>query len=131
MAEIVEVLFLVGRLIFGGVFLMHGLDHYFQLDAMEAWAERNGVPEPRWTMIGLGTLIVLGGLGVVTGLLPHVSLGLIIVALIPATALMHRFWEVEDEEAQRLEMLQFLKNAALIGACLMAFVIDTPWVFSL
>lgn len=131
MAEIVEVLFLVGRFVFGGFFLMEGLTHFFQLDEMEGYAADRGVPEPRWATIGSGALIVLGGLGIITGLFPHTSLGLILVYLVLVTAAMHRFWELEGEIEQRMERANLLKNAALAGACLMAFAVDTPWVFSL
>ena len=45
----------------------------------------------------------------------------IILTLIPATFLFHRFWEETDEMAKQTEMAHFMKNLSLIGGALILF----------
>jgi hypothetical protein len=44
---------------------------------------------------------------------------------------MHRFWEVDDPQRRTIEMTQFAKNVALIGAALALLQLDEPWPASI
>jgi len=44
---------------------------------------------------------------------------------------MHNFWAVEDPQWRMVEMVNFLKNLALMGSAWMFLLIPTPWPFSL
>ena len=43
---------------------------------------------------------------------------LLIIFLVPTTLIMHRFWDVEDPQMAMIEMVNFTKNWALVGAML-------------
>lgn len=131
MAELVEWLFLAGRLVFGGFFVINGLDHLVNLDHKSEHAAAQRVPAPRVVTAGSGALLLLGGTGVVTGLFPHASLGLLIAFLVVANLGMHRFWTIEDPSLRARHKNAFHRNLALLGACLALFVVRTPWVLSL
>lgn len=117
MEMIIDIAFLVGRILFGGYFLMNGLNHLTKHSMITAYAASKGVPAPGLAVAGSGLLILLGGLGALLGVMTY-SLILILIFLIPVTLIMHRFWIIEDPTARMGEMINFTKNVALIGACL-------------
>ena len=44
--EIMEIVLLVGRILFGGFFIMSGLNHFQNLGMMSGYAESKNVPFP-------------------------------------------------------------------------------------
>src|SRR5438309_5645743 len=95
------------------------------LDAFAASLARNGIPAaiaPALAPIGAGVEFV-GGLAVVFGLMTRYATVLMIVFVIVATLISHRFWVLEGAE-RRTQTVQFAKNVAIIGGFLFAFVTD-------
>ncbi len=125
-----DILFLIGRLIFGVYFLQNAWNHFKHLDGLAKYAEAKGVPSARAAVFISGVLLMLGGLGVVFGIAPEASLALLIVFLVPVTFKMHAFWKETDPNARMQELLHFYKNLALIGALLMMYAISVPWVYN-
>lgn len=125
-----DIFFLIGRLIFGGYFIMNAWSHFKHLEPMTGYAASKGVPSPRAAVFGSGVLLLLGGLGVVFGIAPEASLALLIIFLVPVTFKMHAFWNVTDPNMKMGEQINFYKNLALVGALLMLYAIDTPWVYN-
>ena len=125
-----DILFLIGRLIFGGYFLMNAWNHFTHLDGLTGYAQAKGVPSPRVAVFGSGVLLMLGGLGIVFGIAPEASLALLLIFLVPVTFKMHAFWKETDPTARMQELLHFYKNLALVGALLMLYAIPAPWVYN-
>jgi uncharacterized membrane protein YphA (DoxX/SURF4 family) len=125
-----DIVFLVGRIIFGGYFIFSGMNHFQSTDFMSGYAESKGVPMPKQSVILTGFLLVVGGVSIATGLLPQVGLLLLLVFLLPTTLIMHDFWNAGEDEKMN-EQINFMKNVALIGALLMLFVVGLPWPLSL
>lgn len=119
-----DILFLIGRVLFSGLFLASGLNHFMQLDGMAQYAESKRIPMPKVAVAGSGLLLVVGGLSVLVGIYPSVGLILLLVFLVPTTLVMHNFWVLEDEQQKQMEMVNFLKNMALAGTCLMLLIIE-------
>lgn len=125
-----DVLFLIGRLIFGGYFLMNAWGHFTHLEGMMGYAQSKGVPSPRSAVFVGGVLLMLGGLGVVFGVAPEASLALLLIFLVPVTLKMHAYWREADPNARMAEQINFYKNLALIGALLMLYAVSTPWAYN-
>lgn len=125
-----DTLFLIGRLIFGGYFIMSAWGHFKHLDGMTGYAQSKGVPSPRAAVFVSGVLLLLGGLGMVFGIAPEASLALLIIFLIPVSLKMHAFWKETDPNAKMNERVAFMKNMALVGALLMLYAIEVPWVYN-
>lgn len=123
-------LFLIGRILYGGFFLMMGINHFRNTDMLTAMSRQGGVPSPRFAVYLTGLLLTLGGLGVMLGLFPQIALILLIIFLLPVSFQMHAFWTVSEEDKMQ-EMINFLKNMALVGAALMLLFISLPWPLSL
>jgi uncharacterized membrane protein YphA (DoxX/SURF4 family) len=109
-------LFLLARVLFGGVLAFMGLNHFTGLDDMAGYAGSKGVPAPRLAVALTGGLLVLGGLSVVTGAFVVLGAGALALFLLGSAVGMHDFWSVEDPQTRQTEMTQFLKNVSLAGA---------------
>jgi len=126
-----EYAFLAGRLLFGGFFLGSGIKHFTSMDMMSKYAAGKNVPLPKVAIAVSGLLIILGGLGVILGYHVHYALALIILFLVPVTFSMHAYWMDKDVMAKAANRVNFYKNLALLGACLMMWSLPYPWPFSL
>jgi uncharacterized membrane protein YphA (DoxX/SURF4 family) len=125
-----DILFLIGRLIFGIYFLQNAWNHFTHPDGLTRYAEAKGVPNARAAVFVSGVLLMLGGLGIVFGIAPEASLTLLLIFLVPVTFKMHPFWKETDRAARMQELLHFYKNLALIGAILMLYAVEVPWVYN-
>lgn len=122
-----EILFLIGRILYGGFFIMSGANHFLKLNDMTAYTQMKGVKSPRMAVMVSGAMILVGGASIVLGILPRIGALLIIGFLFPVSVNMHNFWKIEDPQQKMLEKVNFTKNMALLGAALMMlFVSDWP-----
>jgi uncharacterized membrane protein YphA (DoxX/SURF4 family) len=120
-------LHLLGRAIFGGFFIYNGINHLKNSEAMAQYAGAKGVPAAQQAVQATGVMLLGGGLSILTGLKPRQGLATIISFLIPVSLQMHRFWEEQDPQAKQMEMTQFLKNMALVGAAFALLGVEEPW----
>ena len=123
-------LFVVGRVLYGGFFLLAGLDHFRRVSMMTPYAASKGIPAPRLAVLVSGLVIVLGGLSFILGVRPAWGALLLSVFLLLVNVLVHNFWAVEDPQARQMDLVQFKKNSALLGAGWMFLMIPTPWAVS-
>jgi putative oxidoreductase len=116
-----DLILLLGRLALGAIFVKSGLQKLLALSAFAASLAGRGVPQSStWAAIG-ATVEFVGGILIVTGFKTrHASL-LMIVFVIVATGISHRFWEFADA-ARRLQESQFFKNLSIIGGFLLLYV---------
>jgi uncharacterized membrane protein YphA (DoxX/SURF4 family) len=65
------------------------------------------------------------------GVYPVVGIILLIIFLLGVSFQIHSFWKVDDAQMKQIDMINFTKNMALVGALLMFFVLPHPWPMSL
>jgi len=128
---LIEILFLAGRLLFGGLFVYNGVNHFRNSVAIREYCAYKHVPMPGASAIISGLWLLVAGSSVVVGFRPEVALVLIVLFLLVVTPIMHDFWNVADATARLGEMINFTKNAALMGAALMMLLLPRPWPYSL
>ena len=75
-------------------------------------------------------MMVLGGLSLLTGYKPKVGSALITAFLAGVTPSMHRFWSEDNPQQRQNEMINFMKNVALIGGAMLAASRPEPWPVS-
>jgi len=122
----VDVVLLIGRILFGALFIGSAFAHLTQTASMAGYAASKGVPMAKLATQATGAQIALGGLSVVLGVWGDLG-SLLLVAFLVATALlMHPFWKETEPMGKQMEMVQFNKDVALAGAALAFF-----WIFSL
>jgi putative oxidoreductase len=117
-----DVVFLIGRILFAALFLSSAVAHLTQTKAMAGYAQSRGIPAAEPATIGTGLLILAGGLMVLLGLWGDLG-ALFLVAFLASTAtLMHPFWKETDDQAKQAELVHFNKDVGLGGAALAFFV---------
>lgn len=126
-----EILFALGRLLFGATLAFMGLNHFMQLESMTGYAQHKGLPAAKAMVLLSGLVLLAGGIGIVVGVFPVISGLLLAGFLLIAAVSMHDFWAV-GEEQQQAEMTNFLKNIALAGGALAFAAVGTlEWPYSI
>ncbi len=126
-----EILLLIGRILYGGFFFYNGLNHLLKNKMLSDYAGSKKVPSPRFLVFVSGLMILLGGVGIILGVYVQWSLVLITIFLVAVSFKMHAFWNLQDPMAKMSEKVNFLKNIALLGAGLIILAFPTPWPLSL
>jgi putative oxidoreductase len=114
-----DVVALIGRILFALLFLGSAFGHLTQADAMAGFAASRGLPQPKLAVLGSGVLILVGGLLVLLGIWIDLGALLLVIFLLPTAFLMHPFWKETDAMAKQNEMVSFQKDIALAGAALL------------
>jgi putative oxidoreductase len=107
----------LGRLLFAGIFVMSGFNH-FTKQAI-GYAAAQGVPLASVAVPFSGVLAIIGGLSILLGYHAKFGAWLIALFLIPVTFMMHRFWIVTDPMMAQIQMIMFMKNFAMLGGALL------------
>lgn len=124
-----DVILLLGRVALGAIFVKSGIQKLLALSAFAASLAGRGVPQSSvWAVIG-ATVECVGGILILTGLKTRYASMLMILFVIVATGIAHRYWEFVDA-ARRTQESQFFKNLSIIGGFLVLFA-SGPGRFSL
>jgi putative oxidoreductase len=112
---------LIGRLAMGSIFVSSGFGKLNDVAAFSAVLAKRGVPVP--SLMGwLGAIVEFGGgLLIIFGVKIRYAAILMVLFVIVATIISHRYWEYPAAEivAQRTN---FWKNVAIIGGLLFMFL---------
>lgn len=111
------------------IFIRGGLDAAMDPEGKVKKAERVAgpiaervtiLPDDTETLVRLnGATQVVAGATLSLGILRRLSAAVLVGTLIPTTLAGHRFWEELDEDARKLQMMQFAKNLGLLGGLLL------------
>jgi putative oxidoreductase len=116
-----DIIYLAGRLALGAIFVKSGLQKLMTLSAFAASLAGRGIPgSSTWAVIG-ATVEFVGGVLIVAGFRTREASLLMVLFVMVATGISHRFWEYADA-AQRLQESQFFKNISIIGGFLLLYV---------
>jgi uncharacterized membrane protein YphA (DoxX/SURF4 family) len=110
------IIFILGRVLFGGYFIYNAYNHFKNVDHLTGWSRMKNVPFPKAGVIVSGILMLAGGLSILLGYKMIIGMWILVLFLIPTTLLMHDFWRVSDPEMRQNQQIQFMKNIALIGS---------------
>jgi uncharacterized membrane protein YphA (DoxX/SURF4 family) len=116
-----DVIVLIGRILFALLFLFSGVAHLRATDTMAGYAQSKGVPNARIGVLASGVLILVGAVMLILGVWADLGALFIALFLIPTALLMHAFWKETDAGAKMQEQIQFNKDIALAGAALALF----------
>src|SRR5438477_5894247 len=119
--------FLLGRMLFGGYFIMSGINHFKQTKQMAQYAASKGVPEPDLAVRATGAVLIAGGTSILLGIKPKLGTAAIIGFLAGVSPIMHDFWKQEQPEQWMNDMINFTKNMALIGGAMSLMGVEEPW----
>jgi putative oxidoreductase len=116
-----DIIVLVGRILFAFVFLTSGYAHFASRKMMAPYAASKGVPAAMPAVLAGGVLLLAGSVSVLLGIWADLGALLLVIFLVPTAVMMHGFWKETDPQARQNELIQFSKDTALAGAALMLF----------
>jgi putative oxidoreductase len=119
--------FLLGRLLFGGYFIMSGINHFKQKKQMTQYAAAKHVPKPDIAVPATGALMIIGGTSILLGIKPKLGTAAVIGFLAGVSPIMHDFWKAEQPEQRMNDMINFTKNIALAGGAVALMGVEEPW----
>ena len=133
-----DLILVIGRILFGGFFLMSGINHFTKLEAMTGYAKYKKLPAAKLGVLISGLMLVIGGITIILGYYADLGALLLAIFLVLAAVIFHNFWKETDATAKQNEMLGFMKDMALAGAALILFALvvkhgtdlDFGWVLS-
>ena len=118
-----DVVLVIGRVLFALLFINSGIAHLTKLEAMTGYAKYKKVPAAKLGVIVSGLMILVGGLYIALGIYADLGALLIALFLIPTSFLMHAFWKETDATAKQNESIGFFKNLSMAGAALIIFAL--------
>ncbi|HKD79955.1 MAG TPA: DoxX family protein [Candidatus Angelobacter sp.] len=122
--------FLIGRLVFGGFFLINGVKHLKERKSYTGYAQSKNVPLAEAAVAATGVALIAGGTSILLGIKPKIGAATIAAFLGGVSPVMHDFWRIEDPQQRMHETINFTKNLALLGGALALLGVDEPWPVS-
>jgi putative oxidoreductase len=114
----VEILLVIGKVLFSYLFITSGINHFKSLDAMTGYAKYKKLPLEKPAVIASGVLLVLAPILFIFGILEVLSLVFIAVFLTATAFIFHAYWNETDATAKMNERISFNKEISLVGATL-------------
>jgi putative oxidoreductase len=112
---------LAGRILISVMFLISGFFKVGGYAQIVAYATAVHLPAPG-VAIALAAAVELAcGLAILAGFKTRFAAWLLFMYLIPVTYFFHNFWAVQGQD-QQTQMVNFLKNAAIMGGLLVLAV---------
>ncbi len=116
-----DVVILIGRILFGAIFFAGAAGHFTQTAAMAQFTEAKGIKPGTPAVLLSGAWMLVAALMVVVGVWADLGALMLAVFLLPTAVLMHAFWKEQDPQAKSGEQMHFHKDVSLAGAALALF----------
>ncbi len=123
MEKTLDLLLILGRVLFGALWIGAGFGHFKSLEAMTGYAKYKKLPAAKLGVIGSGLTFLVGGILIVLGTWVDLAALLIAVTVILAAIIFHQYWKETDANTKMQEMMAFNKDMALGGAALILFAL--------
>lgn len=123
----------LARTMLAGIFVAGGTEALRNPKSRTVVAEETGVPIARRLGISEdpvdlvkmnGAVHIVAGTFLALGWMPRLAALVLGATLVPATVGAHAYWKVDEVEERQAQMMQFLKNTAIVGG-LMMVALDT------
>lgn len=126
-----EILFVIGRVLYGGFFLAYGLSTAKNSRKLSDHLKAKRIVYARTAAVSAGVILALVGAGLMLGAYPRVTLTVATVILAFMSFAAHDYWNRTEPREIANEMSNFIRNIALIGVTFMLYSLLEPWSYSL
>ena len=114
-----SILWFVGRLLLGGLFVFGGVHHLFHISALTQAVAARGVPAPKFVLLAGTALQTIAGLALILGVYPFWAALSLVLFTLAASVLLVNFWDMQDA-AREGAVRTWQSNLAIIGGLLIA-----------
>ena len=118
-----DVINVIGRVLFALLFLMNGWNHVANPKVMVPFGEYIGVPQPKISVPLTGVMMLISAVTIALGFWADVGAILLVLFLPAAGYYGHAYWKETDPNMRAAQQAQFWKNIALTGAAIFIFAI--------
>ena len=118
-----DVVLVIGRILFALLFITSGLAHFAKLEAMTGYAKYKKLPAAKFGVLISGLFFLLGGVYIAAGFWVDLGALMLAVTLILAAIISHNFWKETDATAKQNEQTGFFKDLSLAGTALILFAL--------
>lgn len=105
---------LIGRALMAAIFFVSGAAKLMDIEKTVGHMTSQGIPEAHILVYVAAIAELAGAASILFGFLTRIGAFGLIIYVVAATVVFHDFWTFTGEE-QRMQMIQFLKNLAIIG----------------
>jgi len=117
----VDSVILIGRILFGAVFIGGALGHLTQIEPMAAYTESKGIRPGKPAVVASGVWMLAGATLVILGAWADLGALMLAAFLLPTAFIMHPYWAEQDPQTKVNEQNHFMKDVSLAGAALALF----------
>ncbi len=109
-----KVAFVVFRTMLALIFVNSGVHKILGWSQTAGYMASKGMPVVPF-FLAMTILVEVGaGLALIFGFKPNIAAGVLAAFMVPVTLIFHNFWASPAAE-QQMQMMQFIKNVAIIG----------------
>jgi putative oxidoreductase len=103
---------LIGRILLILIFLQSGIGKIENFQGTAQYMAKFGMPLTNFLLVGAIFLELAGSITIILGYHTRFGALLLLIFLIPTTLIFH------SDFAERMQMIQFMKNVSMFGGCL-------------
>jgi putative oxidoreductase len=107
-------LVLLGRILYAAIFIQAAPGHF--TEKLIGYAASKGVPLASMAVPLSGVIAFVGGVSILLGYRAKIGAWLIVLFLVPVTAMIHNFWAIPDPALAEMQQVHFMKNLSMLGA---------------
>jgi len=106
----------LGRIMIATIFLTSAVGNKIpNFNKVAGYMASENVPMSQVMLVGAIVFLIAGSLSIIVGFKARIGAALLLVFLVLATYFFHDFWTLQDAQAKQDQMIQFMKNLALMG----------------
>jgi putative oxidoreductase len=117
-----DALLLLARLLMAALFLPSGIAKAMNFAPFAESLADKGLPYAEVWAYAAVAAEILGPIALIVGVLPSWTALLLLVFVVAATGISHRFWEFADAAARRGQEISFYKNVGIAAGLMFYFV---------
>lgn len=114
-----DLLWAAGRFLLGGLFVLGGVQHFFNVPGLVQVLTTRGVPAATLTLLAGSAFQIVAGLALMFGIAPLLSGVGLAVFTVAASVMMMNFWDMTGA-ARESALHGWRSNIAIIGGLLVA-----------
>ena len=103
-----NIAFLIGRIIFGGYWLMASFNHFKNLNYMSEYAKAKGTPSPKLAVAGTGVILLVGGLSMLLQIPSHADQDSDVMSIRIPTSCRSRFRGYADQGSELMPIRKMI-----------------------
>jgi len=108
----------IGKILFGMLFVGSGIGHFKNTNAMVGYAQYKKLPFAKFGVLASGVLLIVAPVLFIFSIAEVAALIALALFLIATAVIFHQFWKETDVNTKMNEQIAFNKNMALAGAIL-------------